>query len=145
MHVVIHSQLCEWNEAAVGRIILSMKKYESGLWDNIIIAHVLSCCHVQKLKNTPKNIHKWWSMQEQLDEADREIEEAEQKKLDQQRMEAERIYWEEKKKKEEAQKAEQNASEEAAQSSEDQPAETPAPSVAPEAEQKEAEHAEEEL
>ena len=60
------------------------------------------------MKNTPKNIHKWWSMQEQLDQADKEAEEAEQKKLDQQRMEAEKIYWEEKKKKEE-QAAAQNA------------------------------------
>ena len=53
------------------------------------------------MKNTPKNIHKWWSMQDQLDQEDKEKEEAEQKKLDAQRQEAERIYWEEKKKREE--------------------------------------------
>ena len=35
--MVVDSKLCEWNEAAVGRVILSMKKYEAGLWDNIII------------------------------------------------------------------------------------------------------------
>ena len=30
-------QACEWTEAAVGRIILNMKKYEAGMWDNIIV------------------------------------------------------------------------------------------------------------
>ena len=57
------------------------------------------------MKNTPKNIHKWWSMQDQLDQ------EEEQKKLDAQRQEAERIYWEEKKKREEEEKKKAEASE----------------------------------
>lgn len=63
------------------------------------------------MKNTPKNIHKWWSMQDQLDQEDKEKEEAEQKKLDAQRQEAERIYWEEKKKREEEEKKKAEATE----------------------------------
>lgn len=54
----------------------------------------------------PKNIHTWWSMQDQLEKQDREAKEAEDKRLDEQRREAERIYWENKKKEEAEAKAE---------------------------------------
>lgn len=57
----------------------------------------------------PKNIHTWWSMQDQLEKQDREAKEAEDKRLDEQRREAERIYWENKKKEEAEAKAEAEA------------------------------------
>lgn len=32
-----HTQASNWSEAAVGRVVLSIKKYEAGLWDNVIV------------------------------------------------------------------------------------------------------------
>lgn len=32
-----HTQASNWSEAAVGRVVLNIKKYEAGLWDNVIV------------------------------------------------------------------------------------------------------------
>lgn len=32
-----HTQASSWSEAAVGRVVLNIKKYEAGLWDNVIV------------------------------------------------------------------------------------------------------------
>ena len=36
----INPSACDWTEAAVGRIVLNMKKYEVGIWDNIIVVGI---------------------------------------------------------------------------------------------------------
>ena len=68
-------QACDWTEAAVGRIVLNMKKYEVGIWDNIIVVGIEWQHNLQKMKNMPKNISTWWTMKEKLEKADKEAEE----------------------------------------------------------------------
>ena len=98
-------QACDWTEAAVGRIVLNMKKYEVGIWDNIIVVGIEYQHNVQKMKNMPKNISTWWTMKEKLEKADKEAEEERERIRDEQRRKAEEEYWAEKKRKEEEEKA----------------------------------------
>ena len=38
-----HVQASSWSEAAVGRVVLNIKKYEAGLWDNVIVVVASGC------------------------------------------------------------------------------------------------------
>lgn len=110
MRKELNPEECHWNDASVGRVVLMMKKKERGHWDNIISVVLMIYSDQQKDEKTPRNMHTWWSMKEQLekeDEATRKSEEQKRQEDDKKKREEERKKEDEAKLAEETQKSEE--------------------------------------
>lgn len=66
MNIKLHAEVvpanCTWSRAAVSRIVVNMQKAERGKWNSLLSEGF----------KMPRNSHKWYSMQEQIDKADKE-------------------------------------------------------------------------
>ena len=62
LHAPIIPANCTWSRAAVSRVVVNMKKAERGKWKSLL----------SEGYTMPRNSHKWYSMQDQLDKADKE-------------------------------------------------------------------------
>ena len=85
MNIKLHADVipanCTWSRAAVSRIVVNMKKAERGKWSSLLGEGF----------KMPRNSHKWYSMQEQIDKADKERLDVENiaKKMEERRREKE--------------------------------------------------------
>lgn len=62
LHAAIIPANCTWSRAAVSRVVVNMKKAVRGRWNSLLGDGF----------KMPRNSLKWYSMQEQIDKADKE-------------------------------------------------------------------------